>query len=93
MKYKVKGTDIRHNGTLYPEGSEIELADKDAKALSGLLEPVQEEKKITAEEKIAMIKAAASIEEVRELLKGESRVTVVDAGKEKIKELKKGGNE
>lgn len=47
MKYKVKGTDIMHNGTLYPEGSEIELTDKDAKGLESYIEKIETETKET----------------------------------------------
>lgn len=41
-KYIVKGTDILHNGEKYPEGSEIELADKEAKGLEKYLEKIEE---------------------------------------------------
>lgn len=43
-KYKVKGTDIRHNGELYPEGSEIELTDKEAKGLETYIEKIESDK-------------------------------------------------
>lgn len=43
-KYKIKGTDIRHDGELYPEGSEIELADKEAKGLEAYIEKIEAEK-------------------------------------------------
>ncbi len=41
MKYVIKGTDLLYNGEHYPEGSEIELSDKEAKKLSSILEPVK----------------------------------------------------
>lgn len=44
MRYKVKGTDIQHNGNLYPEGSEIELTDKEAKALESYIEKIEANK-------------------------------------------------
>lgn len=40
-KYKVKGTDLMHDGTLYSEGSEIELTDKEAKGLEAYLEKIE----------------------------------------------------
>ncbi|MCL4492328.1 MAG: hypothetical protein M1510_10610 [Nitrospirae bacterium] len=45
MKYIIKGTDLLYNGEHYPEGSEVELSDKEAKKLSSMLEPVKEEPK------------------------------------------------
>ena len=42
MLYRVKGIDILHNGERYPEGSEVELSDKEAKALARWIEPVKE---------------------------------------------------
>jgi hypothetical protein len=44
-KYRIKGTDILHNGKVYPDGSEIELNDKDFKRLEDYLELLQESKK------------------------------------------------
>ena len=46
-KYIVKGTDIRHNGELYPEGSEIELTDKEAKSLEAYIGKIEAETKGT----------------------------------------------
>jgi hypothetical protein len=43
MKYKVKGTNIKHNGKLYKEGSEIELSKTDAERLKGYIEEVKKE--------------------------------------------------
>ncbi len=47
MKYRVKGTDILHNGEKYPEGSEIELTDKEAKGLESHIEKIEAETKET----------------------------------------------
>nr|BDD46509.1 hypothetical protein 13 [bacterium] len=44
-KYKVKQTDILHNGKIYPEGSEIELNDKQAKMIADYLELIEVIKK------------------------------------------------
>ncbi len=41
-KYKIQKTDILHNKKLYPQGSEIELDDKDAEKLRNYLVPVRE---------------------------------------------------
>ncbi len=41
-KFRVKGTDLMHSGTLYPEGSEIVLSDKEAKGLEAYLEKIEE---------------------------------------------------
>ncbi len=38
--YKIKNTDIQLNGKLFPEGSTINLDDKDAESLSNYLEEV-----------------------------------------------------
>jgi hypothetical protein len=40
-KFRVKGTDIQHNGKFYPEGSEIVLSDEDAKGLEAYLEKTE----------------------------------------------------
>lgn len=41
-KYRIKKTDILHNGKVYPEGSEIELSDEQALQLDNYLELMQE---------------------------------------------------
>lgn len=43
-KFKVKGTDLMHNGKLYPEGSEIVLSDEEAKKLGAYLERIDDDK-------------------------------------------------
>lgn len=61
-RYKVKHTSILHNGSLYKEGSTIELEDNKAKRLEDFLELLpsqpaktqtqkQQSKKITTETK------------------------------------------
>ena len=40
-KYRVEKTDILHNKKLYPQGSEIELEEKDAEKLNDYLVPIQ----------------------------------------------------
>jgi hypothetical protein len=45
MKYKIKNTDLFHNGKLIPEGSTIDLSNEDSKDLSDYLEEIQEIKK------------------------------------------------
>lgn len=41
-KYKIKHTSIMHNGTVYKEGSIIELTDKQAKRLEDFVEFIPE---------------------------------------------------
>lgn len=36
--YTIKNTDIMHNGKIFPEGSAIDLEDKDAESLSDYLD-------------------------------------------------------
>jgi len=38
--YTIKNSDIMHNGKLFPEGSTINLDDKDAQSLSNFLVPL-----------------------------------------------------
>lgn len=42
MKYKVKNTDILHNGEKVKEGEVVELTEDEAKSLLDYLEPIQE---------------------------------------------------
>jgi hypothetical protein len=46
-KYKIKGTDILHNGKIYAEGTTIELSENQAKSLVDFLEILPETKKDT----------------------------------------------
>jgi hypothetical protein len=48
-KYKVKYTTILHNQKTYPEGSIIELEDKDAKRLEDFLQVVKTANKTKTE--------------------------------------------
>jgi hypothetical protein len=48
--YKVKHTSILHNGTVYGEGKEVELSEKQAERLAEFLEPIPEAKKSTSKE-------------------------------------------
>ena len=41
-KYKLKNTNILHNGDLVKVGSVIELTDKEAKKLADILIPIKE---------------------------------------------------
>jgi len=45
LNYKVKNIDIRYKKKTYPEGSIIELDEKNAKILSQYLEPITEDEK------------------------------------------------
>lgn len=47
-KYKIKKTNILHDGKLYPEGSEIELTEEQAKKIADYLLPIEEKKTNTA---------------------------------------------
>jgi len=42
VKYKVKNTDILHNGEKVKEGEVVELTEDEAKSLLDYLEPIQE---------------------------------------------------
>jgi len=48
--YKVNGTDILHNKTIYPDGSTIELKNEDAERLEDYLEFIKAEPEIPADE-------------------------------------------
>jgi hypothetical protein len=39
--YTIKNTDIMHNGKIFPEGSTIELEDKEAESLTIFLDPIK----------------------------------------------------
>jgi len=39
--YTIKNTDIMHKGKIIPEGSTIDLEDKEAASLSDFLEPIK----------------------------------------------------
>lgn len=41
-QYLIKNSDIMHNGKIFPEGSTINLDDKDAKSLSSFLEEIKD---------------------------------------------------
>jgi hypothetical protein len=43
-KYKIQKTDILRGENVYPEGSEIELTEKEAQRLSDFLIPVETQK-------------------------------------------------
>ena len=43
QNYLIKNTDIMLNGQIIPEGSTINLDDKDAESLSSFLEPINSE--------------------------------------------------
>jgi len=48
--YKIKGTDILHSTTIYPDGSTIELKAEDADRLEDYLELISKEPEIPADE-------------------------------------------
>ncbi len=39
-KYTIKNSDIMHNGKIFPEGSTIDLEDKETESLSDFLDPI-----------------------------------------------------
>lgn len=43
-KYKIQKTDILKNKKVHPEGTEIELTEKEAESLADFLIPIQEKK-------------------------------------------------
>ena len=45
MKYKLKDTDFFKDGKLIPEGTEMDLTEKEAEEFSGYLAPVQTNEK------------------------------------------------
>lgn len=62
-KYKVKQTDILHNGKMHPEGTIIELDAKQAASLEDYLELIQEIKKQQAKPAKAAQKEAGTAKE------------------------------
>lgn len=60
VKYIVKGTDLRHNGKLYPENKEASFEEKEVERLAaeGILIPVKEAKSGENESKETGDKAA-----------------------------------
>jgi len=49
--YTIKNTDIMHNGKLFPEGSTINLDEKDAESLSNYLTEIKEVSKNNSDQK------------------------------------------
>ena len=49
--YLIKNTDIMHNGKLFPEGSTINLEDKDAQSLSNYLTEIKEVSRNNSDQK------------------------------------------
>ena len=45
--YTIKNSDIMHNGKIFPEGSTIDLEDKDSESLSDFLEEIKDSSLIT----------------------------------------------
>ncbi len=39
--YTIKNSDIMHKGKIFPEGSTIDLEDKEAESLSNFLDPIK----------------------------------------------------
>jgi len=50
-QYLIKNSDIMHNGKLFPEGSTINLDDKDAESLSDYLTEIKEVSKNNSDQK------------------------------------------
>jgi len=50
-QYLIKNSDILHNGKLFPEGSTINLDDKDAQSLSAYLTEIKEISKNNLDQK------------------------------------------
>jgi len=50
-QYLIKNSDIMHNGKLFPEGSTINLEDKDAQSLLDYLTEVKEVSKNNSDQK------------------------------------------
>jgi len=50
-QYLIKNSDIMHNGKLFPEGSTINLDDKDAQSLSNYLAEIKEVSKNNSDQK------------------------------------------
>ncbi len=46
-QYLIKNSDIMHNGKIFPEGSTIELDEKDSENLSDYLEEIKDSSLIT----------------------------------------------
>ncbi len=50
-QYLIKNSDIMHNGKLFPEGSTINLDDKDAESLSDYLTEIKDVSKNISDQK------------------------------------------
>lgn len=50
-QYLIKNSDIMHNGKLFPEGSTINLDDKDAQSLTDYLTEIKEVSKNNSDQK------------------------------------------
>lgn len=50
-QYLIKNSDIMHNGKLFPEGSTINLDDKEAESLSDYLTEIKEVSKNNSDQK------------------------------------------
>jgi hypothetical protein len=51
MKYKIKNTDLFHNGKLIPEGSIIDLTKEDSEGLLDYLEEIPEKQENKSDSK------------------------------------------
>ena len=50
-QYLIKNSDIMHNGKIFPEGSTINLDDKEAESLSDYLTEIKEVSKNNSDQK------------------------------------------
>lgn len=70
--YRVRGIDLDHDGTRYPEGSTIELGDDEAAEKRRWLEPVASTEPLTLVEQPKPAKTAKTDEKKSDDDKGQS---------------------
>jgi hypothetical protein len=86
-KYKVReGENIVHDNEQYGPGDVLTCTEKQAALLR--VDPVEDDSGPTAKELVEQIKTMTDIEELGKLFQGETRTTVKDSLKARIKELK-----
>ena len=73
MKYRVKNTVISHNKVLYPEGSIIDLEEKEALSLKAFLEELPKEEQESLEEESKKSKNSKKAKEINDDQNNETR--------------------
>jgi len=91
--YKVLDMRIKHGVgdelKIYNPGDEVDLTEEEAAGLNVELK-VERDDRMKASEVIELIKECESEEEVKTLVDGDNRKTVIEAAENRIKELTEG---